>query len=101
MIFPLGVGDPVFRHGGGVGVELARDMLADPMLEKDLGQGRIGRLAANDAGGWAALVERLRNFSIPAIGLEARAATNVVLHVRCSQQGCRCARSIRSSCDSS
>jgi hypothetical protein len=48
------------------------------------------RSVPNDADGWAALVEPLRNFSIAAIGLKASAATSVVLHVRCSQEGSRC-----------
>src|ERR1700730_10149038 len=40
--FSLRVGDPVFRHRGSDRVELARDVLADAMVEKDFGERRFG-----------------------------------------------------------
>jgi transposase len=55
----------------------------------------------NDAGGWAALVERLRNFSVAAIGLEASGGYERGVARALLAGGSRYARSIRSSCGSS
>src|ERR1700756_4680412 len=55
----------------------------------------------NDAAGWAELVERLRGFSITAIGIEPSGGYEGGAMRPCSRPACPCARSTRSSFGSS